>query len=241
MKKIVMCGLFTCFCASSIYAMEQSKKDNVQILRTLVEDAKRIFVQKKSFPMLIGIAGCSAVGKSFFAEEFAELLRQKKLRTAILHCDDFLDPDYYDKDNFHPYFQHERAHAFLQRILSGELLVEKPRWNPLDQRPPAKVMEYFSLIGVQSVLFEGEFATSDVEPYNFRKYVDLSVFVDAKDDHILRWNWSRAREVKEKTEAEFFANNRPYLQKYRAFVSASRAADYVVSKDANHRYTLKKS
>src|SRR5208283_1374178 len=67
-------------------------------------------------PNFVAITGCPAVGKNYFAEQLKEILNKKGIRTEILKCDDFLDPNYYDEECFHPHFNYDLAHSTVQQI-----------------------------------------------------------------------------------------------------------------------------
>ncbi len=223
--------------------MEELAKQNAETLKPVIEHAKLVAQEKNTdgVPHFIAVAGCSAVGKSFFATELAALLDCEGIKVAILKFDDFLNPDQCDPDHFHPRFEYKRAHAVIQRILKGEKSVRKPVWNSRELRPPAKIEQDFSLDGIDLVLFEGEFTLCDDEPYDFRHYSQFGIFVDAEGDDILRWDWIRARDVEEKTQEELMANRRPSMERYREYVRSSRdSAAYLILKDRDHRYSLHK-
>ncbi len=222
--------------------VDDIKQQNADELKPVIEHAKLLVKEKGKggVPNMIAIAGCSAVGKSFFAEELAELLEREGIKVAILRGDDFHNPEQFDLEHFHRRFEFTRVHATLQKILDGEKSVRKPVWNP-GPRPPLKIEVDFSVQGIDLILFEGEFTLSDDEPYDFRRYSQFGIFVDADDDDILGWDWIRARHVDEKTKEEMIANRRPGLEGYRAYVCSSRdSAAYLLLKDRDHRYTLHK-
>ncbi len=238
--KLFLCMAFLSF--SCICSMDYLKKHNAEKLEPIIKHAKLMAKKKdKEIPLFIAIAGCSGVGKSYFVQELAGILEQESIRVAILKFDDFLNPDHFDSNHFHPRLEHKKAHSVIQKILYGEKSVRKPVWNLKELSPPSKIEENFSVEGIDLVLFEGEFTLCDDEAYNFRRYSEFGIFIDAEDDDVLQWNWTRAREVPEKTQEEFVANNKPYLQRYREYVRSSRdSALYLLLKDANHRYMLQK-
>lgn len=224
-------------------SMEMLVEHNAQELKPIVDHAKLIVRQKASeVPPFIAITGCSAVGKSFLARELAELLKREGIRPAILKGDDFFNPDHFDPDHFHPRLEHLLMHSVIQSIKRGDKVVKKPMWNPEELRPPSKVEEHFSVDGVDIVLFEGEFGLCSDAPYDFSKYSQFGVFIDAKDEDLLEWKWQRKRSIEEKTKEEFVQNNISYLQSYRAYVQSARNTTlYLLLKDAEHRYTLQKN
>ena len=250
MKKYVTIFVLLFIAFFPIYAMEEVSIHNEEIaihnenqLKPIVENAKLV-IQNKSgtIPNFIAIAGGTGIGKSFLAEELADLLAEEGITAAILRCDDFLDPDHDDPNHFHNRFQHLLAHSVIQQIKSGKKVITKPAWNPEKDQLPAKVQEEFSLEKVDVVIFEGEFTLCEQEPYNFIKYSDFGIFVDADDEDIMEWNWQRGRsDTKNTTKEEYKTRIKPYLLKYRDFVkSCSRSALYLLLKDSNHQYRVHK-
>ena len=157
-----------------------------------------------------------------------------------MRFDDFLNPDHFDPNQFHPRLEYQLAHAVIQQLKCGEQIVKKPAWNPKRARPPIKVEEQFSVEGIDIVLFEGEFSLCKDKPYDFSKYSQFGIFIDAQDEDILEWDWQRARpELHSQIKSEFVQKQQEYLQRYRSYVhSSSNDALYLLLKDAMHHYTL---
>ena len=221
---------------------EEVKQHNAVALIPIIEHAKLLIKEKGigGVPQILAIAGCSAVGKTFLAEELIELLKREGLQVVLLRADDFINPDHCDRERFHPRFEYKKVHTTLQQILAGEKTVRKPIWNP-EQKPPFKIEDDFSLEGIDLVVFEGEFVLCDDEPYDFRRYSQFGIFVDADGDNIFGWDWIRPRRRVEKTKEEMMVNRKPYQEKYRAYARSSRdSAAYLLLKDRDHRYTLQK-
>lgn len=221
--------------------MENDPKKNVEILKSIVEHAKLLVKENDAkCPAFIAIAGCSAVGKSYFAQELGELLNKEGVKTATLRLDDFLNPDYFDAEHFHPRLEYYLAHAVIQKIKNGEKLIRKPAWEKR-KAPQRKIEEDFVVEGVSIILFEGEFTLCADAPYDFSKYSKFGIFIDAQDQDIIEWNWKRNRNISEKTMEEFAAKTKPCLESYRTYVQSSKdSALYRVLKDKSHHYTLQK-
>ncbi len=222
--------------------VDDIKRQNAEALKPVIEQAKLLIKEKGTdgVPKILAIAGCSAVGKSFFSNELAELLRSEGIKVVILRADDFINPDQCDRERFHPRFDYAKAHSTVQRILDGEKTVRKPAWNP-ERKPPFIIEEDFSVQGINLILFEGEFTLCDDVPYDFRRYSEFGIFIDADGDDILGWDWIRPRRRVEKTKEEMMVNRKPYQERYRAYVRSSRdSAAYLLLKDRDHRYTLHK-
>lgn len=218
------------------------KADQSQALEPIIQCALSLLQHKENntIPSIVAIAGGTSVGKSYFAAEIATILRQAhNKRAKLLHCDDFLDPNHWDSDNFHPRLMHEVAHSVLQKIKAGETSIKKPTWKCIDGSW-GKVEETFNVKKVDFIVAEGEFTLCKKAPYDFRKYADMGIFVDADDENLLQWNWARGRDVKNgQTQEEFFASTGGYLTRYRAFSQeANLKADFLVLKNSDHTYKI---
>ncbi len=191
-------------------------------------------------PDFIAIAGSSAVGKSYLANQMVRLLKKKRVNAAILHGDDFICPDYNAPEYFHPKLNHVLMHSIIREIKAGEKVVRKPAWDLTDLRLPVLTEENFSVEGVDVVLFEGEFTMCEKEPYNFKQYSKFGVFVTADNEDIAEWNWERQRGVQEdETKDQFIARVVPSLERYdRYTIDALDKAEYTVIKGKDHRYTV---
>ncbi len=228
-------GLTSFFYAHSMEDSELSE------MNPIVEDAKELVAQNQIVPKVIAIAGCTGVGKSYYAAQLADLLKKEGVGVAVLRLDDFMFPDHVDPHNFHPALKHALVHSVMKKIKDGEKCIRKPGWNN-DVTPPSKTEEVLSLKGVQLILFEGEYILCDNEDYNFKQYSEFGIFIDADDEDIVEWDWKRARHIpKETKEDDFKAQGKRGLQKYRKDVSSSpSSARYLLLKDKNHQYTLQK-
>jgi uridine kinase len=238
--KFILYAIFLSFSCLGVELDLQQK--NIDEIKPIIEHVKSIVKNNNiDLPPFIGITGSSGVGKSYFAKKLAKLLKKEGINVAILHFDDFLNPDHFDKDHSHPHLEHTVAHSIIQKIKSGQKNIRKPAWNRRELRPPAKTEENYCIDGISLILFEGEFVLCDDDPYNFRCYCEFGIFIDAQDDDILQWNWERDRQKQEKTKEEFIVNHKPKLQRYRNCIeSCKNNAQYLLLKDVNHCYTLVK-
>lgn len=223
---------------SLIYSMKDAATHKKE-LSPIIEDAKSLIREKcNQVPPFIAIAGCSGVGKSHLAKELTDILQEEGITAKILNCDDFLNPYHNDPDHFHPRFEHLLAHAVIQKIKQGAKSITKPAWNPAELRPPAKIQENFLIERVDLIIFEGEFTLCEQAPYDFRKYSDLGIFVDADDEDIMEWNWQRKRsDTKNTTQEEYKARIKSNTLKYRDFVKSCWCR-YLVSKNSDHQYRV---
>jgi uridine kinase len=235
--------LLSLFVALPLYASEESLDARAAFLRPILDHAKRVVREKeeKGLPF-VAIAGPSSVGKSYFTVLLARLLKEEGVSVGILKGDDFLDPDHNDPDHFHPALVYAVAHTVIHKIKQGDKVVRKPAWSPRDVKPAHKIEEDFVCEGLELILFEGEFTCNDDAPYDFRRYAEFGIFIDADHDDILQWNWDR-REERPKVEttfAEFKKNNKPCLERYSEYVAGARdAAEYLIVKNSSHSYALR--
>lgn len=193
---------------------------------------------------VIAIAGCSGVGKSYFANLLLENLQEKRISAKIVHFDHFLDlnPPKDALKDIHPQFDYLRAHQFIKSVWDGELIVEKPAWNLGDQEGPEpfKITEIFDLRGVELLIFEGEFTLCDEKTYDFLRFSDVRVAVDADDIDLIRWDWERDRWWNRNISSieDFIVLRKPSLLKYRELLNplVEKYANFVVKKSGNHCY-----
>ncbi len=238
-KAFLLCITFILFFAA--HYMVGCDNTDERALAPIVQDAQ-ILRHKASprVPIVIALAGNSAVGKSYCADQLAALLGECGVTVSVLRHDDFLDPDSEFVGGFHPRLHHEAIHRVMQAIKLGDRVVEKLAWNPMEKRPPSKTTEEFVIEGVNLIVIEGEYALCAEEPYDFRQYADLTVFIDADDDDILDWNWKRGRRDTQNTTEELFKElNRRNLKQTRKNIDrVSQGASYVIHKGSDHRYTV---
>lgn len=225
---------------TSFYLYPMNISHNEKSIQPIIEQIKRATQAPKKVPPFVAIAGGSAVGKSYFADILKKLLKKDEINAKILKGDDFLNPDHFDSEHFHPRLEYKLMHLFIQQIKEGKQLVRKPAWD-LELMPPAKIEEEFSIKDVDIVLFEGEFTLCDDEPYDFSKYSEFGIFLDANDEDIVEWNWQRKRDVEEgETREAFVAKIKPGLKKYRSYIQSSmhKIPRFLVLQDRHHQYKI---
>ncbi len=242
--------LFLCtalLASSNAYAMDVETKAEIEEfnknrLYSLIKRTCEVAEKKDEAgaPNFVAIAGGSAVGKSYLANQMVQLLKEKRVNAAVLHGDDFIDPDHNDPAQFHPRLNHALMHSVIQQIKGGQPVVSKPAWDLTDMRSPALIVENFSVAEVDVVLFEGEFTMCQDEPYNFKQYSSFGVFVTADNRDIAKWNWDRQRGIQEgETEDQFRSRVVSSLKQYdRYTMEALDKAEFTLIKDAEHRYTM---
>lgn len=230
---------------TQIVAHEESQEFK-KVFSPLLKTAQKLAQEHNSnsaTPIpIIAIAGCSAVGKTHFAYQLMKALQEEGVRVAPLHFDSFIQPEPVKEPLLHPNFNHVQAHEIIAHVIKGSEKVVKPTWD-LSGPEPIKTVETVSFNNIDLLLFEGEYTLCDADTYDFLKYSKLRVFMDAANTDIIEWNWQRKRGVTEQSKEIFVKNVACGIQKYRAQVAAHvlPSADYIVTQDAHHRYTLKRN
>lgn len=189
---------------------------------------------------IIAIAGCSAVGKSFFTRQIAKLLNQENIKVAIFQQDDFNQPTPVENTKMHPYFDYRRLHTVLQQIVMGHEHVKKPIW---DKTGPKSVKEEVVACfhDIDLLLFEGTYTLCGSNTYDFLKYSNYKVFIDAPQDTIVSWNYEREvpKGKKARTKEKFDSDIAWDMEDYRnVILPTKQVADFIIEKDSNHNYLL---
>ena len=189
---------------------------------------------------VIAVTGCSGVGKSYFSRMLCSYFNKMGIKTRILKYDDFFDPEPFEgaKNELHPRFDWLRAHAFIQKIVGGEEVLEKPVWDNTGPKP-FKKMEVFDLRGIELLIVEGILALCDENTYDLEKYSDVRVLLDAEDHSIIDWDWRRARYLETDSITEFIKLRTRELSEYRVLLEAAWPhADFVIKKEGDHTYHI---
>lgn len=191
---------------------------------------------------VISIAECSGVGKSHFANQLLANLQKMGVNAKILRFDDFIDPEPFEgaKEDIHPHFDYRSAHVFLKKIADGEQVIEKPAWDQTGPKP-FKVKETYDLRDVELLIFEGEFTLCDERTYDFVKFSNVKIAIDAEDKDIIHWDWKRARYLETNVFVDFVELRTKSLSKYRKLLEPliKQYADFIVIKEEDHNYLLK--
>lgn len=189
---------------------------------------------------VIAIAGCSAVGKSYFSRFLLKSLQEQKIHAKILEFDAFIEagPVEGALSEYNTLFDQHKAHALLQKILNGEEIIEKPAWDETGPKS-FKITQDFDLREVELLIFEGEFTVCDENTYDFLRYSNLRVIIDADDNDLIRWDWERARYLETDSFAEFTEWKVQRIAVYRKLLEPlKKYADYLVRKEGSHCYQL---
>lgn len=222
-----------------LHCMEYvTNKDNLRpLVHECLELAKAHQYNPQSPLPIVAIAGCSAVGKTYFSNYLVQLLKDEHVAAAILHLDDFMQME--NAETFltiQPRFDYMLAHAKIKEILAGNLRITKPTWS---EDASSKFDEVLELKDVNLLIFEGEYTLSDAQTYDFLKYSSLRIFMQARDEDMLEWNWKRGRATQGQTKEEFFVNMAKAMQHYHTYIEPTQQhARYIIFHNAEHQYSL---
>ena len=194
--------------------------------------------RSKSIPV-IAIAGCSSVGKSYFAAMVAHELRHRGFNIFVLHQDDYLNKDHiFAGFKIHPNLDHDLLHAFLSQNRAGIKRICKP--CAIDQC-------YFknkivNIERVDLIVFEGIYALTGPETYDFVQYSSLGVFLDASTSHIVKWHAARNKKrpfFKRLGNSDIRQHATCLLYEYVQFILPSKKnAQFTLYKDGINTYRL---
>ena len=87
---------------------EKSLHNIQQILATRIRSLIPIARTSKGVP-IVAIAGCSAVGKSYFSYKLCDVLKKVDINATVLHLDDFMQPGGVERPLLHPNLQIPRT------------------------------------------------------------------------------------------------------------------------------------
>jgi uridine kinase len=212
-----------------------------QLLRQAQQLAREHARNKDSLKPVIAVAGCSAVGKTYFARELQSALLKRGVKVAIIRLDDFMNPEpVAGALPFHPNFDHKKAHEIIT-IVRGECgTITKPTWN-LSGAEPVKTVETVSFEDVDLLILEGEYALSDKTGYDLLKYSALRIFMHAQAADMAEWNWKRGHGINKTTTSreKFTQDARVGIQKYYDEMGwTQKHANFIIEQDYRHTYRV---
>lgn len=198
------------------------------------------YIQDRSQPIpIIAVGGCAAVGKTYFAETLVRALRHRGINALLLRQDDYLNmnkifPGY----KIHPNLDHEALHAFLRANSVGVKKITKSFLTSKE----GIVYKTLNLARVDVIVFEGIYALTGVETYNFAQYCSMGIFLDAMPTNIVKWHAQRNGNLpffKRLDKQTIKQHATCLLYEYHKFIVPSKNnADFIVYKDAIDAYRL---
>ena len=147
-------------------------------------------------PFVIGIGGRSGVGKSTFAAALQDRLNTARFNALLIGADDFFKaPE--ERRHLGEWGPHhlrlDEARRVLTAIKSGETSVRTQRYR---RKPTKDLYDWqLSLDGIHVVIFEGLYAvSSDPALGSFLEFVDLPLFMKAREEDCKRWRFQQESE-----------------------------------------------
>lgn len=207
--------------------------------------AKKLALERaanKKLPIpIMGIAGCSAVGKSTFTKKLAYILKKEGINVLVIKLDDFQPQPLTDMERL---LSH-RVHTAMQEILAGKEHIVRPAW---DKTWATQTKEDVTtcLHDIDLILVEGLYALCGPDtPYDILKYLSCKIYIDASEDLIRSWNWKRELKAeavegrtprtKEKFDADIDWDMEDY---HKVILPCKQVADFIISKDERHQLTI---
>jgi len=189
---------------------------------------------------IISIAGCSAVGKSYFTHVLFTILKNYGVNVCVLHQDDYLNIDRtFAGFKIHPNLDHHSLDRFLEHAYRGEKNILKP--CIVDKKKHVNY-KMFDFSRVDIILFEGIYALTGTSTYDFFKYANFGIFLDADTQNIVRWHASRNKNRPFFTRvgnSDLNQHASCLLYEYVRFILPSKLnASYVIYKDDLNSYRL---
>lgn len=157
-------------------------------------------------PLLVGVAGGVAVGKSTLARFIADGLEAAGLRVQIVATDGFLRPNAEleaaglgMKKGFPETYDNAALHAFL-----GDLAAGRAAASPVYSHVTYDILpgETRTVEGLGVVIVEGINVLQTAEA---RAQLGLSIYVDADPDHAKTWYLRRLHQIIADDPESFFA------------------------------------
>ena len=147
-------------------------------------------------PFVIGIGGRSGAGKSTFATALHDRLNTADFNALIVGADDFFKAPEERRhlEEWGPdHLRLTEARRVLAAIKSGERSISTQQYRRI---PTKNLYDWqLSLDGIQVVIFEGLYAvSSDQALGSFVEFVDLALFMKAREEDCKRWRFQQESE-----------------------------------------------
>lgn len=215
-------------------------KQIVQPIISQVQQLAGLYIQDRSGAIpVLAIAGCSAVGKSYFSRLVARTLRELGFNIFVLHQDDYLNHNHtFAGYKIHPNLDHEALHCFLAQNRKGIKKISKPCLT--DKKKLTNKL--IDLSRVDLIIFEGIYALTGLETYDFVQYCSAAIFLDSSTANIVKWHALRNKQrpfFQRHTDSEIKQHASCLLYEYVRYILPSKKnAQFIIYKDDLNSFRL---
>lgn len=217
-----------------------------QSIAPIINDAISLAHSHKSNPEspipVIAIAGCFAVGKSFFSTELARTLERHGINAAIIREDNFLEFKPVPGANpIHPYLNANAIRTVLTGIELGALQVKQPYLKTCKHGYNIR-HETVNYENADIILFEGVYSLCGPRSFDFRKYCAFGIFMETSNDNIYAWDWERNQSKPKairKSKKRFKQSFKGCMLNYTQYILPYRSqAKYIIYKREKNSYSV---
>jgi len=227
--------------------MNDIDDSNAIILAPIIERAKKLadeHKQNRSNPIpIIAVAGSKGSGKSYCAHHLYQILLDGGCNVFLLKQNGFIPFKEIDSQGLavEPRMRWHELTDVLKKITAGTHKIDIP-FRDKSSRPFTIGHETSDFTDIDLVIFDGTFSLTDVTTYNFFSYATFGVFIKTSDENLQTWRWQRHTKKPlqaQKTKEQFDRDWMHDMEIYRKYVlPTEQNATFIISKDAEHRYTL---
>lgn len=217
-----------------------------QSIAPIINDAIFLALSHKSKPEspipVIAIAGCFAVGKSFFSTELVRALERHDIKAVIIREDNFLEFKPVPGANaIHPYLNANAISTVLSGIALGALQVNQPYLKTCKHGYNIR-HETVNYEKADIILFEGVYSLCGPRSFDFRKYCAFGIFMETSDDNIYKWDWERnlsKPKAIRKSKKRFKKSFKGCMLNYTQYILPYRSqAKYIIYKREKNSYSI---
>jgi len=221
-------------------------------LTPIIDKAKLLIADQSNIRPIIAIAGGPGSGKSHLAKQLQAVLQQNGYIIDVIEQDNFSHHDGIITDtlpHINPHLKWKMVHEVMQQIKAGTSEINMPfrirnAFPYSAQTPMPYTIEYriVKFVSTDLIIFDGAHALSDHTVYDFFKYCNFGIFIDASDENMKTWRMERemAKPIHLQRPEEIF---REHLNKgmhiYNAYVLPTKKnASFILYKEGKDRYSF---
>lgn len=240
-------------------------KNNKKNSKKSKKNSKISRINNKNNKYIIGIAGASGCGKTYFSEYLKKLLIDKNISTEIVSCDDYYK-SYSEKknasgkyitpvENGDPTFNWDVPEVFDLKLLNNDLIdfndnknIKIPDFDFIELHRKEKPKKIIKSSEVQVLIVEGLFVLYDED---VRSQLNLKIFIDSDSEICLARRIFRdiveGRQVKEDATLEdknkyFLRTIKTYKKNvqpaYLQYIEPTKAhADLIINSEIDYTNT----